>query len=121
MDRSNLEPGAPFRLDLDKTPGDQIRAPLPHPEILKALEVGTDLLLDDGKLRLRVTKTDPTFAETEVVTGGPLSERKGVNVPNVVLPLSSLTAKDRKGPGLCLVPWLRLDRTKFCSDTRRRG
>ncbi|MEZ5668191.1 MAG: pyruvate kinase [Alphaproteobacteria bacterium] len=91
-----LEPGQAFRLDLDKTPGDSGRAPLPHPEILQALEVGTDLLLDDGKLRLRVTRADPGFAETEVVTGGPLSERKGVNVPNVVLPLSSLTPKDRR-------------------------
>lgn len=90
-----LKTGDKFRLDLDKTPGDQSRAPLPHPEILQALEAGTDLLLDDGKLRLRVTKADPTYAETEVVTGGPLSERKGVNVPNVVLPLSALTAKDR--------------------------
>ena len=90
-----LKAGDKFRLDLDKTPGDKTRAPLPHPEILQALEAGTDLLLDDGKLRLRVTKADPTFAETEVVTGGPLSERKGVNVPNVVLPLSALTPKDR--------------------------
>ncbi|MGF1627613.1 MAG: pyruvate kinase [Alphaproteobacteria bacterium] len=90
-----LEPGDQFRLDLDKAPGDQKRAPLPHPEILQALEPGTDLLLDDGRLRLRVTRADPSFAETEVITGGPLSERKGVNVPNVVVPLSALTPKDR--------------------------
>lgn len=91
-----LNPGERFRLDLDKTPGDQSRAPLPHPEILRALEPDTDLLLDDGKLRLRVLVANPQYAETEVVTGGPLSERKGVNVPNVVVPLSALTEKDRR-------------------------
>lgn len=106
-----LKTGDKFRLDLDKTPGDQNRAPLPHPEILQALEAGTDLLLDDGKLRLRVTKADPKFAETEVINGGPLSERKGVNVPNVVLPLSALTAKDRRDLAYALsinVDWIAL-------------
>jgi pyruvate kinase len=91
-----LRPGERFRLDLDPTPGDQRRVPLPHPEILRALEPGTDLLLDDGRLRLRVVTADPEFAETEVITGGPLSERKGVNVPNVIVPLSALTEKDRR-------------------------
>ena len=91
-----LVEGAAFRLDLDKTPGDQTRAPLPHPEIFAALEPETDLLLDDGRVRLRVKSCGPDHADTEVVVGGPLSERKGVNVPGVVLPLSSLTAKDRK-------------------------
>src|SRR6478735_5302411 len=46
--------GNAFRLDLDGTPGTSRRAPLPHPEIFAALEAGTDLLLDDGKIRLRV-------------------------------------------------------------------
>jgi pyruvate kinase len=106
-----LQPGDRFRLDLDKAPGDQKRAPLPHPEILQALEAGTDLLLDDGKLRLRVLTADPAFAETEVITGGPLSERKGVNVPNVVVPLSALTEKDRRDLDYALqigVDWIAL-------------
>src|SRR5438477_1709437 len=51
--RVEIAAGAGFRLDLDPTPGDQGRAPLPHPEIFDALEPGTDLLLDDGKVRLR--------------------------------------------------------------------
>ena len=91
-----LEPGAAFRLDLDGAPGDARRAPLPHPEIFAALTPGADLLLDDGKLRLKVRSCGPAFAETEVVTGGPLADRKGVNVPGVVLPISPLTDKDRK-------------------------
>ncbi len=90
-----LKAGAHFRLDLDKTPGDAERAPLPHPEIFAALEPGTELLLDDGNVRLKVEACSDRFAETVVVDGGALSDRKGVNVPNVVLPMSALTAKDR--------------------------
>ncbi len=90
-----LVAGAKFRLDLDAAPGDAARASLPHPEVFAALAPGTELLLDDGKLRLRVTSCGPDHAETEVVTGGPLSDRKGVNVPGVVLPISPLTEKDR--------------------------
>ncbi|MCC7274773.1 MAG: pyruvate kinase [Alphaproteobacteria bacterium] len=90
-----LKAGQAFRLDLTDRPGDQDRAPLPHPEIFEAIEAGTDLLLDDGRIRLHVEKVRPKAAETVVVTGGVLSNRKGVNVPGVVLPLSALTTKDR--------------------------
>lgn len=91
-----LEKGAAFRLELRQAPGNAERATLPHPEIFAAIGPGTDLLLDDGKIRLRVVKSGKDFADTEVVNGGPLSDRKGVNVPNAVLPLSALTDKDRK-------------------------
>jgi pyruvate kinase len=91
-----LPTGAEFRLDLDKTPGDDKRAPLPHPEIFAVLTTGADLLLDDGRLRLRVKEHGKDYCVTEVVTGGALSDRKGVNVPGVVLPLSPLTDKDRR-------------------------
>ena len=91
-----LVEGAAFRLDLDRTkPGDATRAPLPHPEIFAALKPEAELLLDDGRLRLRVEKSGLDFAETVVVNGGMLSDRKGVNVPGVVLPLSAMTEKDR--------------------------
>ncbi|GHD62843.1 pyruvate kinase [Thalassobaculum fulvum] len=90
-----LAAGGRFRLELKQAPGTAERATLPHPEIFAALEPGTDLLLDDGKVRLRVVKCGKDFADTEVITGGPLSDRKGVNVPNAVLPLSALTDKDR--------------------------
>jgi pyruvate kinase len=90
-----LRSGARFRLDLDKKPGDVKRAPLPHPEIFAALEPGTELLLNDGNVRLKVESCGERFAETVVVDGGELSDRKGVNVPNAVLPLAALTEKDR--------------------------
>ncbi len=106
-----LEQGSRFRLDLNPAEGDAARANLPHPEIFAALEVGTALLLDDGKLRLRVDACGPEYADTTVITGGVLSDRKGVNVPGVVLPISPLTAKDRADLafGLALgVDWVAL-------------
>jgi pyruvate kinase len=91
----DLKTGGTYRLDLDEAKGDAKRAQLPHPEIFAAAKPGTNLLLDDGRLRLRVKKSGNDFAECEVVIGGRLSDRKGVNVPDVVLALSPLTAKDR--------------------------
>ncbi|HAT36515.1 MAG TPA: pyruvate kinase [Rhodospirillaceae bacterium] len=91
-----LNAGDTFRLELEDKPGSQTRVTLPHREIFAALEPSTDLLLDDGKIRLRVVECGGDFADTEVVTGGTLSDRKGVNVPGVVLPLSALTEKDLK-------------------------
>jgi pyruvate kinase len=109
--RVKLVAGHPFRLDLDKRAGDATRASLPHPEIFEALEPGTELLLDDGNIRLKVESCGHDFAETVVVTGGDLSDRKGVNVPNAVLPLSALTAKDRTDLAFALdlgVDWVAL-------------
>jgi len=91
-----LQRGQALRLDLDSTPGVSHRVNLPHPEIIAALQPGMDLLLDDGKLRLRVTAKHDDAIDTEVLAGGELSDRKGVNVPQAVLELSPLTAKDRR-------------------------
>jgi len=91
-----LEAGQPFRLQLDACAGDARAATLPHPEIFAALKPGAELLLDDGKLRLEVVRCDARSADTRVVVGGKLSDRKGVNVPGVVLPISALTEKDRR-------------------------
>ena len=91
---AQLQPGQRFRLDLDPRPGNADRVCLPHPEIFAALAPGAELLLDDGRLRLRVDACDATSADTRVLVGGRLSERKGVNVPGVVLPISALTPKD---------------------------
>jgi pyruvate kinase len=93
--RVQLQTGQPFRLDLNPTPGDVRRVQLPHPEIINAARIGTTLLLDDGKLRLRVDRVREDHLETEIVVGGPLSDRKGVNVPDVALPIPALTEKDR--------------------------
>ena len=93
--RAQLLAGAAFRLDLDDKLGDEHRAPLPHPEVFRALQPGNELLVDDGKVRLKVHDCGPDFAETECVVGGTLSNHKGVNVPHCVLPISAVTDKDR--------------------------
>src|SRR5512135_2693560 len=74
--RAEIVAGAAFRLDLNPSSGDAGRAPLPHPEIFAALAPGTDLLLDDGKVRLRVVDCGADFADTEVIVGGALSNHK---------------------------------------------
>ncbi len=115
-----LEKGATFGLDLDaKVAGDLTRVALPHPEIFAALKVGTSLLLDDGRIQLKVERCGPDFAQTTVVVGGVLSERKGVNVPDVVLPLSAMTDKDRRDLefGLSLgVDWVALSFVQRVED-----
>ena len=93
--RVQLQTGQSFQLDLNPAPGDTRRVALMHPEIIAAANIGTTLLLDDGKLRLLVTRKREDHLMTEIVTGGPLSDRKGVNVPDVVLPIPALTKKDR--------------------------
>ena len=80
----DLIEGATFRFDLDETPGDINRVCLPHTEIFDALEVGATLLVNDGKIRLRVTEFGKDFAQCTVEVGGEISNRKGVNVPDVV-------------------------------------
>jgi pyruvate kinase len=91
-----LETGQDFRLDLDDTPGDATRVCLPHKEIFDALEPGANLLVNDGKIRLKVKDCGRDFANCEVTVPGVISNRKGVNVPDVVLPLAALSDKDRK-------------------------
>ncbi len=90
-----LEPGKRLRLDLDPEPGTAKRAPLPHPEVFAALMPGTQLLIDDGRIRLEVVSHGEDHAECIVRTGGALTDHKGVNVPDVVLPVSPFTDKDR--------------------------
>jgi pyruvate kinase len=94
--RVELVTGACFRLDMNPAPGTAERACLPHPEIFAAMRVGTELLVDDGKIRLRVEDHGGDFAQTRILVGGMLSDRKGVNVPGEVLPISALTEKDRR-------------------------
>ena len=93
---ARLREGSTFRLDLDEAPGDERRAPLPHREVFAALRPGVELLLDDGRIRLVVKTSGANFAETLVKIGGSLSSNKGVNVPDVVLPLSPFTDKDER-------------------------
>ncbi|MEJ2117942.1 MAG: pyruvate kinase, partial [Alphaproteobacteria bacterium] len=91
-----LEPGATFSFDQRDMPGDASRVYLPHPEIFEAVEPGHQLLLNDGKLRLTVTDKKPGKIETCVKVGGVLSNRKGISLPDSVLPMSPLTPVDRE-------------------------
>ncbi|MEN8837689.1 MAG: pyruvate kinase [Celeribacter marinus] len=92
----DLEEGDKLRLDLDPTPGDSKRVQLPHAEIFAALKPGANLLVNDGKIRLQVEDCGEDYANCVVIVGGTISDRKGVNVPDVLLPLAALSDKDRK-------------------------
>ncbi|MCJ7598212.1 MAG: pyruvate kinase [Methyloceanibacter sp.] len=71
------------------------RVHLPHPEIFQAVQQGHTLLLDDGKFKLRIIEASDVRIDTEVMTSGVLGSRKGISLPDTVLPLDSLTEQDR--------------------------
>ena len=104
-----LEEGASFMFDLDPAPGDSSRVALPHPVVFAALKPGTNILVNDGKVRLEVETCGANFAGVRVKIGGEISNHKGVNIPDAVLPISPLTDKDRKDLALGLelgVDWV---------------
>ncbi len=114
-----LEIGRKFRLDLDAAAGTIDRVQLPHKEIFAALEPGSHLLINDGKIRLKVDECGKDFANCTVAVGGTISDRKGVNVPDVVLPLAALSEKDRKDlEFVCSlgVDWLALSFVQRAAD-----
>jgi len=89
-----LVAGASFTLDSSDVKGTADRVYLPHPEIIESVSVGDRLLLDDGKLQLRATKVGGGAVVTTVVYGGKLSDKKGVSLPDTLLPMGALTEKD---------------------------
>ncbi len=106
-----LEIGQKLRLDQNPEPGENGRVPLLHPEIFAAIQAGDDLLIDDGKVRLRVLQCTAEYADVEALNAGMISDRKGVNVPGAILPLSALTEKDREDLAFGLsigVDWIAL-------------
>jgi len=110
-DAVTLKEGASFRFDRSEEPGSSERVQLPHPEIFKSVAPGDRLLLDDGKLRLDVSEADAETITAQVVVGGPLSGRKGISLPDTVLPVGALTPKDRADLDFTLglgVDWLAL-------------
>ena len=116
-----LVQGQRFTLTLGQEPGDETRAPVPHPEIFAALAPGAEVLLDDGRVRLRVAACGPDHAETVVVTPGVLSDRKGLNLPGVTLPLDAITPKDREDLAFALelgVDWVALSFVQGPEDIR---
>jgi pyruvate kinase len=91
----DLAEGARFVLDSDKKPGDAARVHLPHPEILRALGPGHTVLVDDGKVRLRVLEATARRAECVVEVAGRISDKKGVSLPDTEIPVAAMTEKDR--------------------------
>jgi pyruvate kinase len=90
----HLRKGDNFAFDLDAALGDAKRVNLPHPEILAALKTGDTVLIDDGKVRLRVVEASPEKACAEVEVAGRISNRKGVSLPDTDIPITSMTSKD---------------------------
>jgi pyruvate kinase len=106
-----LKNGDRFTLDSNPEPGDATRVHLPHPEILAPLEVGHLVIVDDGKLRLRVIEETATEAVTIVEVGGKISNKKGVSLPDTMIPVSAMTPKDRSDLDAALdagVDWIAL-------------
>jgi hypothetical protein len=91
-----LQAGQIFRFDSDETPGNNQRVYLPHPELIEASEVGHELLIDDGKVKVVVVGKGPGYLDCEVEVAGKIKDRKGVNTPDSILEISCLTPKDRE-------------------------
>jgi pyruvate kinase len=110
-DSTMLVQGQSFTLDADKTLGTKDRVHLPHPEILSSLEPGHTVLIDDGKLRLRVKSVKQGSATTSVEVAGKISNRKGVSLPDTTIPVAAMTEKDRSDLEAALdagVDWIAL-------------
>lgn len=106
-----LAPNTRIHLVLDQAQSDATHLCLPHPEVFTVLKPDMPLLLDDGKVRLRIESAEATQAVARVEVGGPLSDHKGVNVPGTVLPIEALSAKDREDMAQALaleVDWIAL-------------
>ncbi len=91
-----LRHGSHFTLDHDPEPGNATRVCLPHPELFDLMHKGQRLLINDGKIRLRVIRADEAAILCSVEVGGVISDRKGVNVPDAEVPIPALTDKDRR-------------------------
>lgn len=104
-----LVQGQEFRFDLDPAKGNESRVSLPHPEVLGVLESGSLIFLDDGKVRARVKATAADHVIVDILSGSKLSNRKGLNVPNAIIPIPALTEKDRRDLAAALdmgVDWI---------------
>jgi pyruvate kinase len=118
-DSAILKVGEQFVLDRDQTPGDATRVYLPHPELFAAVAAGQNLLLDDGKVRLSIVSNKDNRIVTTVVVGGKISNRKGVNVPDAILPIPAMTPKDLIDLDFALslgVDWVALSFVQQVSD-----
>lgn len=94
-DKITLTEGQKFRFDLKDDLGDTTRVQLPHPEVIEAMDIGSEILLDDGKVRVEVIGKDKSSLDVKIISGNYLSNNKGFNIPGVKLPIKALTDKDR--------------------------
>lgn len=120
-DKVLLQKGQKFVLDMLDENGDETRVQLPHKEIFAALKAGDKLLLNDGNIELEVLSNENQVAQTVVKVGGYLSAHKGVNLPNVKLPISAITQKDKKDLEFALnlgVDWVCLSFVQSVEDVR---
>jgi pyruvate kinase len=118
---ATLVEGATFRFDTTESPGSADRAFLPHPQIFAAVEPGHTLLLDDGKIRMTVAEKSPSRIDATVLVGGTISSRKGISLPDTVLPIGPLTEKDKKDLDYALrlgVDWVALSFVQRGEDMR---
>jgi pyruvate kinase len=106
-----LKEGERIKLVLGETSDNPDDIPIPHPEIFQAIKQKHALLIDDGKVRLRLLRKADTFAEAVVEVAGEIKDRKGVNMPDTLLPMSAMTPKDRADLDVALeigVDWIAL-------------
>lgn len=94
-DYIEVKEGHVIRFDLDATLGDESRVCLPHPEVIAAMKKDDEILLDDGKVRVKVTEKGKDYLVCKVIAGSKLSNNKGFNIPGVIIPMPALTDKDR--------------------------
>ena len=116
-----VESGSSFLFHLQERVGDERGVSIMHPEIFKAAKVGMDILVDDGRLQFQVTAVSDEVLETTVITGGRVTQKKGVNIPMVQLPISALTAKDEKDMKFALsqgVDWIALSFVQRSKDVQ---
>ena len=124
-DKAELKAGQRFTFDRAKKLGDATRVTLPHKEIFEVMRPGVRLLIDDGRLVFAVTACTADRIETQVMVGGTISNNKGLNLPDVVLPLAALTDKDRADLAFALeqgVDWIALSfvqRPEDVAEARR--
>lgn len=117
--KEELKKGQTFRFVLEDCLGDATQAQLPHPEIFAAVKADQRLLINDGKIQVKVVKTGKDWIETKVTVGGTLSNNKGVNVPDAVLKLSPITKKDKKDMDFALkhgADWIALSFVQTAED-----
>ena len=117
-----LESGQSFRFVTEECVGDSAVAYIQYDRFPADTNVGDRVLLDDGKLEFVVKRTDGEHeVETEVIHGGPLSSKKGVNLPNTQVSIPCLTEKDRRDLEVAIelsVEWIGLSFVRSAEDVR---